>query len=121
MKRRDFIRKTSLSIGTVWAASEFVQSAKALVDMNEYRPKEVRKGDMVYRELGKTGEQSHWSVWAAITSAIRQMKAKASRLSDPLSIEESPSWTTVGTITGVRAKFAWAGLFKTVTEIGCSS
>jgi Predicted oxidoreductases of the aldo/keto reductase family len=57
MKRRDFIRKTSLSIGAVWAASELMENAKALVDMNEYRPKETRKGDMLYRELGKTGEQ----------------------------------------------------------------
>ena len=57
MKRRDFLRKTSLSIGAVWAAGELIQDAKALVDLNEYRPKEVRKGDMLYRELGKTGEQ----------------------------------------------------------------
>jgi predicted aldo/keto reductase-like oxidoreductase len=57
MNRRDFLRKTSLSVGAAWAAGEFVQNAKALVDLNEYRPKEVRKGDMLYRELGKTGEQ----------------------------------------------------------------
>jgi predicted aldo/keto reductase-like oxidoreductase len=57
MNRRDFLRKTSLSIGAVWAAGELIQNAKALVDLNEYRPKEVRKGDMLYRELGKTGEQ----------------------------------------------------------------
>jgi len=57
MNRRDFLRKTSLSIGAVWAAGELIQDAKALVDLNEYRPKEVRKGDMLYRELGKTGEQ----------------------------------------------------------------
>jgi predicted aldo/keto reductase-like oxidoreductase len=57
MKRRDFLRKASLSLGAVWAAGEFVQNAKALVDLNEYRPKETRKGDMLYRELGKTGEQ----------------------------------------------------------------
>ena len=57
MNRRDFLRKTSLSVGAAWAASEFLQNAKALIDTNEYRPKEVRKGDMLYRELGKTGEQ----------------------------------------------------------------
>jgi hypothetical protein len=57
MKRRDFLRKTSLSVGAVWAAGNFIQNAKALVDLNEYRPKEVRRGDMLYRELGKTGEQ----------------------------------------------------------------
>jgi predicted aldo/keto reductase-like oxidoreductase len=57
MKRRDFLRKASLSVGAVWAAGELIQNSKALVDPNEYRPKEMRKGDMLYRELGKTGEQ----------------------------------------------------------------
>ncbi|HEX3444127.1 MAG TPA: aldo/keto reductase [Chthoniobacterales bacterium] len=57
MKRRDFLRKTALSVGATWAAGELIQNANALVDLNEYRPKEVRKGDMLYRDLGKTGEQ----------------------------------------------------------------
>ena len=57
MKRRDFLRKTALSVGATWAAGELIQNANALVDLNEFRPKEVRKGDMLYRDLGKTGEQ----------------------------------------------------------------
>jgi len=57
MNRRDFLRRASLSVGAAWAAGELVQNAKALVDLSEYRPKDVKKGDMLYRELGNTGEQ----------------------------------------------------------------
>jgi predicted aldo/keto reductase-like oxidoreductase len=57
MKRREFLRRASLSVGAAWAAGELIQNAKALVDLSEYRPKDVRKGDMLYRNLGNTGEQ----------------------------------------------------------------
>ena len=37
MNRRDFLRRTSLSAGPVWAAGEFIQNAKALVDHDSLR------------------------------------------------------------------------------------
>jgi aryl-alcohol dehydrogenase-like predicted oxidoreductase len=57
MNRREFIRKTSFSLGAVWATADVLQSVKVINSLTESRPKEVKKGDMLYRELGSTGEQ----------------------------------------------------------------
>jgi hypothetical protein len=35
MNRRDFLRKTSLSVGAVCAAGQSIQNAQALVELNE--------------------------------------------------------------------------------------
>ena len=67
-----------------------------------------RKGDMLYRTLGRPASRSPPSAWAAITSAAEDQKPRASGSSAPPSTAASPSWTTAGTTTTARAK-SWMG------------
>jgi aryl-alcohol dehydrogenase-like predicted oxidoreductase len=57
--RRDFLKNSSLALGASLAASALLQPLTAAEEasQDQPRPEQTRKGDMLYRTLGRTGQQ----------------------------------------------------------------
>ena len=57
--RRDFLKNSSLALGASFAAPALLQPLVAAEEagQDQARPDQTRKGDMLYRTLGRTGQQ----------------------------------------------------------------